>query len=206
MKKNFDDDLFFQNFEKIGKCKYGEKYCIQDRDFVILQKLKIYFGRDVDAALKNNIDLHKGLLLSGPIGVGKTSLMHIFRESLQENYRFLIKPCSEVSFEFINEGANVIFRYGRNSFKDSNREPRTICFDDLGLEPSTSFFSNKANIMREIILSRYYYFQSHKMITHFTTNLGASDIEKRYGKEVRSRIREMCNVISFEKTTPDKRE
>ena len=42
-------------------------------------------------------------------------------------------------------------------------------------------------------------------MTHITTNLNAEEIEDRYGNRVRSRLREMVNVIGFDKNTKDKR-
>lgn len=59
--------------------------------------------------------------------------------------------------------------------------------------------------MREIILSRYDLFISQKMITHFTTNFTATEILNKYGIEVRSRMREMCNIISFDSEIQDNR-
>jgi hypothetical protein len=41
--------------------------------------------------------------------------------------------------------------------------------------------------------------------THITTNLNAEEIEERYGNRVRSRLREMVNVIGFDINTKDKR-
>ncbi len=43
------------------------------------------------------------------------------------------------------------------------------------------------------------------MITHATTNLSASELEEYYGNRVRSRMREMFNLISFESSAKDKR-
>ena len=43
------------------------------------------------------------------------------------------------------------------------------------------------------------------MFTHITTNIGATEIENIYGSRVRSRMREMFNLISFEKDVKDKR-
>jgi hypothetical protein len=42
-------------------------------------------------------------------------------------------------------------------------------------------------------------------VTHATTNLSASDLEAIYGNRLRSRMREMFNLISFPNDTPDKR-
>ena len=59
--------------------------------------------------------------------------------------------------------------------------------------------------MAEILLSRYELFTSKKIQTHITTNLSATEIENQYGNRVRSRLREMVNLIAFEKGIDDKR-
>lgn len=204
MTKPFDYESFFEHFEKAGKYLYGEKYALVKTELDILMRLTVYFGKHKEKANELGISLNKGIFLQGPVGVGKTSLIRIFREILHQESKFQLKPCRDVSFEFSKEGADVIFKYSKHCFK-KDYTPRTVCFDDLGLEPNASFFGIKANIMREIILSRYDMFISNRMITHFTTNFDVDEIEANYGFEVRSRIREMCNVISFHKDSPDKR-
>ena len=59
--------------------------------------------------------------------------------------------------------------------------------------------------MAEILLSRYDIFTAKKIQTHITTNLSASEIETQYGNRVRSRMREMFNLIAYDKTIKDKR-
>jgi hypothetical protein len=59
--------------------------------------------------------------------------------------------------------------------------------------------------MAEIILSRYDYYHSFGMQTHLTTNLNSSEIEKQYGLRMRSRLREMFNLIAFPVETGEKR-
>jgi DNA replication protein DnaC len=59
--------------------------------------------------------------------------------------------------------------------------------------------------MAKILLSRYDIFTSKKIQTHITTNLSASEIESVYGNRVRSRMREMFNLIGFERGIGDKR-
>ena len=59
--------------------------------------------------------------------------------------------------------------------------------------------------MGEIILSRYDYFHAFQMLTHITTNLNSAEIENRYGLRVRSRMRELFNLIAFPSGTLDKR-
>ncbi len=59
--------------------------------------------------------------------------------------------------------------------------------------------------MGEILLSRYDHFISNHMHTHATSNLSASELEEYYGNRVRSRMREMFNLIAFDSGAKDKR-
>lgn len=189
--------------EKRGKELYGDKFKIQEEDYEIIFKLLVYFIGDKVQAEKHDLDLSKGILLSGPIGCGKTSLMTLMRFVPPPERNHIMKPCRDVSFEFIQEGYEIISRYSRMSF--NNGHPKIYCFDDLGTEQSLKYFGNECNVLGEILLSRYEYLFSQKMVTHVTTNLSASEIEACYGNRVRSRLREMFNLISFEKNSLDKR-
>ena len=59
--------------------------------------------------------------------------------------------------------------------------------------------------MAEILITRYEQFIENKSITHIITNLSASEIEKLYGNRLRSRMRQMFNLVSFDLNTKDKR-
>lgn len=59
--------------------------------------------------------------------------------------------------------------------------------------------------MAEILLSRYDLFITRRIPTHATTNLNAKELEDLYGNRVRSRMRELFNLIAFEKDAVDKR-
>ncbi|HCY80234.1 MAG TPA: ATPase, partial [Xanthomarina gelatinilytica] len=61
------------------------------------------------------------------------------------------------------------------------------------------------NVMGEILLSRYDLFLQRKIRTHATTNLNAQELEGRYGNRVRSRMRQLFNLIAFDKESKDKR-
>ena len=182
---------------------YGNHFKIIETDYPIVYKLIAYFLKDEPTCFQYGINLNKGILLTGPIGCGKTSLMNLMKYLTATEHKFFVKPCRDISFEFIQDGYQIIHKYSIGKLYQS--EPRTYCFDDLGTENNLKYFGNECNVMAEILLSRYDLFSSKKLFTHITTNLSATEIEKHYGNRVRSRLREMVNLIAYDKSTPDKR-
>ena len=67
------------------------------------------------------------------------------------------------------------------------------------------YFDNETNVMAEILLSRYDLLINRKIQTHITTNLSATELEAAYGNRVRSRMRQIINLIAFDAGTVDKR-
>ena len=129
--------------------------------------------------------------------------MKLLQYFLPREKSYIIKSCRDLSFEFIQDGYEIISKYSRQSFRYN--QPETYCFDDLGTENSLKYYGNDCNIMAEILLSRDDLFISQKLITHLTTNLNSSEIEQIYEARVRSRMREMFNLISFTNDSADKR-
>jgi DNA replication protein DnaC len=197
---NYQDIILW--LEKKGVELYGNQFKILKSDYPIIYKLLAYFLKDEIICFQYNIDLNKGILLSGPVGSGKTTLMNLMKTLTSTEHKFYIKPCRDISFEFIQDGYEIIQKYSKGKLYP---DPKTICFDDLGTEKNLKYYGNECNVMAEIILSRYDIFISKKIYTHITTNLSASEIETAYGNRVRSRLRNMLNLIAFDKSSKDKR-
>jgi DNA replication protein DnaC len=77
--------------------------------------------------------------------------------------------------------------------------------DDLCILIGQYAHGNETNVMAEVMMSRYPLFIHRKMLTHATTNLSAEELENLYGNRVRSRMREMFNLIAFVADVADKR-
>jgi len=105
--------------------------------------------------------------------------------------------------EFIQDGYQIIHKYSKGKLYEF--EPKTICFDDLGTESNLKYYGNECNVMAEILLSRYDVYIAKRIQTHITTNLSASEIESQYGNRVRSRMRELFNLIAYDNNSKDKR-
>ena len=198
---NFNQCL--SKMECKGKQLFGNHFRIHPEDHPLIFKLLVWTIKDKANAKKQGLNLHKGIMLTGPVGCGKTSLMKLLQYFSPREKRHIIKSCRDVSFEFIQDGYEVISKYSRQSFRYN--QPKTYCFDDLGTENALKYYGNDCNIMAEILLSRYDLFITHKLITHLTTNLNSSEIEQMYGTRVRSRMREMFNLVSFSNDSKDKR-
>ncbi len=186
--------------EKQGKEIFGAHFKIYPEDRGLLFTLLVYAMGDKGTAAGRGIDLKKGILISGPVGCGKTSLMTLVNLFFPKEKRYPIKAARETGFEFEQEGYKIISKYSR-----AVPLPNVFCFDDLGVEQPQKYFGNECNVMAEILLSRYDLFVSKGILTHVTTNLSATELESKYGNRLRSRMREMFNLVAFDKNSRDKR-
>lgn len=201
----FDYKDIFNKLEQEGKKQFGEHFRIYKRDWPILVQIIGWMLHDEDVAAQFNIDLHKGIFLAGPVGVGKTRIMEMAQWLVGRDEYYNLYSCSQISVEFQKSGSEVIELFTSKCFIPHNNLPRTCCFDDLGMEAFSQFYGTPCYVMKQILLGRYELFVKYGMITHVTSNLSAADLEMRYGAEVRSRFREMFNRIVFDKNALDKR-
>jgi len=209
MKKTFETPYDYHAILQLlvakGKEMFHPGYDIADIDRAPILRLITYFLQDESLADHLGIDLYKGLIITGPVGCGKTAIMRIIRSLLPPNKRFPIRSCREISLEFMREGYMVISRYSKQCLDPYSGTPRPSCFDDLGLEPDVHYFGNSMNVMAEILFHRYDLFMEEHMLTYLTTNMNGEELEARYGNRLRSRLRQMCNLIAFSPDSKDKR-
>jgi len=191
---DFDKILIYLNSK--GKLLFGKKFKIFEEDREIVFKLCNYFIKDAANCKRFDMDIHKGILLSGPVGCGKTSLMQLLPYIVPHHRIYQVIPTRNVTFAFNHTGYKTMEHFGNQKF---------YCFDDLGVEPTGRFFGKDCNVMGEILLSRYDFFLNHNIKTHATTNLNAHELEDRYGNRVRSRMRQLFNLVAFDSKTIDKR-
>lgn len=191
---DFDKIVAYLNYK--GRLLFGKNFKIYDDDLYLLYKLCLYYIRDYKKCEKHGLDPHKGILLSGPVGCGKTSWMKLLKHITPANNNYSVVPCRYITFQFNGKGFPVLDIYGSSS---------SYCFDDLGIEPDGKHFGQDCNVMGEVLLSRHDLFIRSKKLTFATTNLNAEEIDDRYGSRVRSRMRELFNLVAFDKSCGDKR-
>jgi len=200
---NFDGTKIIYDFPKIlvfleakGKILFGQHFKIYDEDKNVLFKLCNYYIKDQNYCEKFEMDPEKGILLSGPVGCGKTSMMKLLRYLVPHQRKYVVMPCRNIVFAFNHLGYKTIDDYGDSS---------SFCFDDMGVEPIGRHYGRDCNVIGEILLSRYELFLQTKLKTYATTNLSAHELEDLYGLRVRSRMKKMFNLVAFDEKIKDKR-
>lgn len=160
-------------------------------------------GFTVKGEMVQRYSLKKGICLhSKERGTGKTVLMELF--SINRRACFVIMPTAKICRFFESDGDKIITRFsvpwacerGPLYFYQS---PVGVCFDDFGDEETKVHYGNKENVMNRIMTAIYSDNPSHDVFQYFhmTTNLIGDEIEAKYDKRVRSRMREMYNWIEL---------
>lgn len=140
---------------------------------------------------------HKGLLLWGPVGVGKSTIIRVIAEyqrrinGLDERGMniggFTSANCANVCSEYVTSGIEGIKRF--TTF--------TICFDELGREPiPCGYFGLQLNVMQYILQIRYDRYKNNYK-TFITTNLKPESIAKLYGEHIYDRCKEMFYFVEI---------
>jgi DNA replication protein DnaC len=193
----FNFQKCIQYLEFLGKKRYGSSFVIDLSDKETLLKLISYSVGAQDVCSENFIDLNKGILVLGPVGCGKTTIMTLLNEFVYSHQKYQVKSTRDIATEFHKDGFEIIHKYGRRH--------KALCLDDLGVEQNMKYYGNECNTIGEILLHRYDMHVNFGILTHATTNLNAEELEKLYGNRVRSRLRSMFNLITFPSSTKDKR-
>lgn len=166
----------------------------------IINQLFYYFTQNS----KGNLNLQKGILLCGEVGVGKSKTMEAFKEfvyvaakrtnaEVKESY--IIATANQVSEEWQDTGRVDRYLRNRNSFRG---RPFNVCFDDLGMEPiPTTHMGTARNVLEYVLHERYRYFVKEGTRTHITTNLDTDAFAGLYGKATQDRLREMFNIVRW---------
>lgn len=196
--------------ENLGKETFGQQYYLTEEDYEVIELLKNIYEN-----LNNEETRPKGIIISGPYGTGKTTLVKLINQISGDKFKFL--TARQIANDIKLNGVERALYYGKGYMPNNGMNFQSIktgclIFDDLGQEPQYIYdFGNKINTMREVILELYEKYSSanfiHNMpILLITTNLSLSQIEERYGGDVKSRLVEMCNFYEYSPKSFDKRE
>ncbi len=185
--------------------KINPKFEINKYNQDIIINLALYFSGD-EMFEKKGFSFKKGIMLVGPVGCGKTTIMKAFQMNTTNPYA--LTTARKISDSYLSKdqgGEHVIKRYSNllQSYPEQNFGFSQIglCIDDLGVETVKKNFGNEIDVVGDVILNRYELELFNT--THFTANIGGNEIEQAYGPRIKSRLRQMCNSIAFDHNAPD---
>lgn len=195
--------LNFDELKELILSNYPE-FVIDESNELIFDLLCMYFTNDPLFEMEG-YSFMKGIMLVGPVGCGKTSLMKMF--AINSFRPFTLTPCRTIADEYVINGTPSLYQYSdlKTVYPQQNYGHSKIgqCFDDLGTEDDKKNFGNSVNVMADVILKLYD--NKNYPNFHITTNIGGDEISDIYGDRVRSRMRQMFNVIKFDTTSKDRR-
>ncbi|KQC02069.1 hypothetical protein AQF98_00405 [Pedobacter sp. Hv1] len=180
-------------------------FIIDNNNKEIFELLCQYFSNDPGFELDGRYSLKKGILLFGPVGCGKTFLMRLFGVNSFRPYSLI--SCRSIADQYSKIGSDSLIASSEKQlvYKHQYYGHESIgrCYDDLGTEELKKNYGNEVNVMQDIIYKVY----DNMLIGHFhiTTNLNSEEIENNYGTRIRSRMREMFNLLDFDVNAPDRR-
>lgn len=182
LRSQWTAEAFIQMIRNHYKAKHGEVKIVagQDRYFRALA-----YKLSGDPRLESELGMtpQRGLLILGDPGLGKTETLNAVRNN----------PLAPIRIVSILEITDHVKETGSCDL----RLDRITVIDDIGNEPvPVKYYGTEINWFKDFIEMSYLKNVDFRNLI-ITTNLGANHIQELYGYRVRSRLREMFNVISL---------
>lgn len=163
---------------------YQKKLILHDDNTPLIRAICFFFSRDERFETELKYDLNKGLLIRGISGLGKT---YLFR-CIENNE---VRPIEVVSMIYIS---GVVKEEGSYTLQ----YPNTLYLDDVGTEEAiVNHYGTKINWFKDFI-EMYYLINKPFNQLVISTNNSFDEIESKYGFRVRSRIKDMFNIIDVQ--------
>lgn len=181
--KKCDANYFYNLMKRTCIVDFKKQFEHDDFNRELIKLICFFLSRDNRLETELNFDKNKGLLIRGVSGLGKTFLF----ECVMKNELNPVKILSmiEISEEIKSEG----------EFNISMDGEKILYLDDVGTEEATiNHYGTKISWFKDFIETQYTRKNGFKNLV-ISTNLNFSQIQDQYGFRVRSRMKEMFNIV-----------
>ena len=178
--KDFQKDFMIIAIEELLDYSKDHIFEVNNENKNVINQLYYYLTGNVDLFRGN---LKKGIMLIGPFGVGKTTIMKIMARLVQKHSGKVFQMISCVQLK------DLIQHHGMDHF-----ERRPLILDEVGRETKiVKDFGTERKLFPEVIGMRY---NKHAW-TMATSNYTLEDLGGMYGEYIKDRLTEMFNFIEL---------
>jgi DNA replication protein DnaC len=162
---------------------YSKPLIVNDDNKKFISTICFFLSGDERFETELGYSFKKGLLIRGISGVGKTHIVQCVAKN--ELNPILILSMIEISESIREEG----------EYKIDRGENKIIYLDDVGTEEATvNHFGTKINYFKTFIEKMYLKNTTFNQLI-ISTNNSFQEIEEKYGFRVRSRMKDMFNIV-----------
>lgn len=167
----------------ISKNELGRDLILHDDNKHLIKTICFFLSADPRFETELNYSFNKGLLIRGVSGVGKTHLIKCVAQN--QLYPILILSMIEIADEVKEHGEfNIVMGDNRITY-----------LDDVGTEEHiVNHYGTKINWFKNFVEMYYLRHQVFNKLI-ISTNNSFDEIEAKYGFRVRSRAKDMFNII-----------
>lgn len=203
-------DFAIETGEILGQ-QFGFKFQVPEHWHDVLHLLCLYFTNDPEFEnydyMGAKYSLSKGIWLqSADRGTGKSVLLSLFRVNKRQcfdmismhNLWQMFRRGGNAGIDHLNTYSQIqsVSPGARNFYQHEH----SFCYDELFGEEKVNYMGNAMDISAYMINSLYdirkYHGQFYKF--HCTSNYDGEAIEHKCGKTIRSRMKEMFNLIKLD--------